>query len=330
MTWLQGIQVSHVNDIKTFTELKDLRKLSIYNSRRGKNEIIYGDILDLSGVENYKKLEVLELGFNKIKNLEPLANMFSLKEIYLNNNQISDLSPLKKLITLERLSFRKNNIYDASVLNPDIFDVIASLDHQTLTFIADKNGKLTNPLRGRDGKIPADIKTEGIFHWFQEPLQLTNCVLEDDGHTIRLKDKTKDGLLAWGFEYTDFFQGRMYVKHSSPLALKGGTSDKDAYAEGEIVKISASVPKGKKFVRWMVVSSDAKLDDPSSQNATFTMPTTGVEITAEYENLPSTEASGQLKSSYPATGDESNLPISLVLFAFSTLSLYSLRKRDFI
>ena len=96
-------------------------------------------IVDLSGMEQLKNLQVLRLGSNAIEDITPLAtltkltfldlyhnaisdigalsNLTSLRTLYLHNNTITDITPLANLTNLDYLILDENDISDATPLS---------------------------------------------------------------------------------------------------------------------------------------------------------------------------------------------------------------------
>ncbi|NLV73254.1 MAG: leucine-rich repeat domain-containing protein [Chloroflexi bacterium] len=61
-------------------------------------------IKDISGLENFKNLENLELHFHAISDISPLAGLTKLTRLSLGGNPISDLTPLAGLTNIESLT----------------------------------------------------------------------------------------------------------------------------------------------------------------------------------------------------------------------------------
>ena len=61
-------------------------------------------ITDISGLENFKNLEILELYFHAITDISPLAELTSLKQLMIGGNPIADISPLAGLTKLGSLT----------------------------------------------------------------------------------------------------------------------------------------------------------------------------------------------------------------------------------
>jgi len=83
-------------------------------------------ITDLSGLENFKNLEVLEAYNNAITDLTPITGLTHLREVDLGGNHVTDLTPLAgKDLTL--LALWGNNVTDISALagmdNLEILDL---------------------------------------------------------------------------------------------------------------------------------------------------------------------------------------------------------------
>ena len=61
-------------------------------------------IEDISGLENFKNLESLDLSLNAISDITPLAGLTSLKVLVLNGNPVADIAPLAALMNLKVLA----------------------------------------------------------------------------------------------------------------------------------------------------------------------------------------------------------------------------------
>lgn len=73
-------------------------------------------ISDLSGIEHFINLDILDISNNQIKDINPLSNLINLSRLYIDNNQINDVSPLTNLINLEHLNSNSNQISNVSPL----------------------------------------------------------------------------------------------------------------------------------------------------------------------------------------------------------------------
>ena len=83
-------------------------------------DLRWNKIKDVKPLKNLKKLEVLKINFNQIEDIKPLLNLTNIKELWLHNNKISDIRGIGKLTKLEHLdiSFNplKNGIKEISGL----------------------------------------------------------------------------------------------------------------------------------------------------------------------------------------------------------------------
>ena len=84
-------------DLEFFADAKQISAVSM-------------DIFDLTGLEEFKELEILDLDGNHISDLSPLRDLPSLTELRLGGSSVSDLSPLSGLKTLKVLNLRDNSI----------------------------------------------------------------------------------------------------------------------------------------------------------------------------------------------------------------------------
>lgn len=75
-----------------------------------------GDISDLSGIEQFPKIEYLGLSANKIQNIGPLAELKDLRQIDISDNQIQDFTSLKDLENLVLLDTKGNSNADCKSL----------------------------------------------------------------------------------------------------------------------------------------------------------------------------------------------------------------------
>ena len=73
-------------------------------------------ISDLNPISNLK-LEMLNAGGCRIKDVLPLKNMTTLVALYLHYNQINDVTPLLNLVNLKQLALLGNPISDYTILN---------------------------------------------------------------------------------------------------------------------------------------------------------------------------------------------------------------------
>ena len=80
-------------------------------------DITYGNITNLSGIENFTALNRIDFDHNNISDLSPLSSIIGLESIYASYNKISNLTPLKSLSSLECLRANDNKITDLSLIH---------------------------------------------------------------------------------------------------------------------------------------------------------------------------------------------------------------------
>ena len=73
-------------------------------------------INSIEGLEKFKSLTNLDLGFNQISDLTPLTSLTNLTELALRKNQISDIAPLTNLSKLTNLYLNSNKIFELTPL----------------------------------------------------------------------------------------------------------------------------------------------------------------------------------------------------------------------
>jgi len=94
------------------------------------------DISDITGLECFVNLQVLELRDNNISNISPLAGLINIRELGLWGNDVSDISPLAGLTNLEILHLHHNNISDISTLENLTFLHILHLPNNNISDIS--------------------------------------------------------------------------------------------------------------------------------------------------------------------------------------------------
>ena len=98
-------------------------------------DITYGNITNLSGIENFTALNRIDFDHNNISDLSPLSSIIGLESIYASYNKISNLTPLKSLSSLECLRANDNKITD--------FSTIQNLTNLKTLYLGD-NSDITN------------------------------------------------------------------------------------------------------------------------------------------------------------------------------------------
>ncbi len=156
----------------------------------------------LDGLENATALQEVEATGNSISDLKPIADNTWLEWLSLDGNKIKDVSPLKNISDLEGLNISKNSISDISPLK-DFEFVQFEANDQEISLDADAAGKVSNPLKARDGKIITDLSN------------LKNLKVE--GNELVLTDKSKEGSVEFSAE-DGAFTGTVTVKPSEAPA----------------------------------------------------------------------------------------------------------------
>ena len=100
-----------IKNIEGLRKLKNLQDLAIFSDSRLKINI------DLSPLENLKKLQSLGIEECQIKELETLSKLKTLKHLSLNNTKINNLTPILELKKLESLSLSNNRIADLNSIS---------------------------------------------------------------------------------------------------------------------------------------------------------------------------------------------------------------------
>lgn len=73
-------------------------------------DLRWNKIKDIKPLENLKQLEVLKIDFNEIEDITPLLSLTKLKELWIHNNKIRDIRGIKELKELKHLDLSLNPI----------------------------------------------------------------------------------------------------------------------------------------------------------------------------------------------------------------------------
>ena len=197
-----------IDSIKNFEKLNNL---SLY----------FTNLTDLNFLNtlHYKEnLTSLNLGVNKIKNLEPIEKFTSLETLDLRNNLIIDITPVKSLVNLKNLNLTNNDIVDIIPLeynknlqnlylkgNPKIDGNRANYSEKELKAL-DEIGKILD----RNGNIYLDSEQLGLFNNYKSidltsqnlstldllegMTQIENLTLTDN--KLTLEDKKSQDILS--------------------------------------------------------------------------------------------------------------------------------------
>ena len=103
--YLKQNRISEITELNQLVELEELDISHNFNINR------------ISGLDNQKKLEYLDLGCNNIAEISGLDNLRSLKVLNLNNNHIKKIEGLENLALLEELNLECNSIRKIEGIN---------------------------------------------------------------------------------------------------------------------------------------------------------------------------------------------------------------------
>ena len=135
-------------------------------------------IKDLSGLENFKNLEVLELHFHAITDISPLAGITNLTSLSLGGNQITDISPLAGLTNLTWLTLFNCQAQDYSPLSG-----LTNLDglligNSTISDVSVLSGLTKLQRLGLNDTQVSDVSPLANLTNLKE-LELANCPITD-------------------------------------------------------------------------------------------------------------------------------------------------------
>ena len=97
-------------------------------------------IKDISGLENFKNLEILELHFHAITDISPLAGLTKLANLSLGGNPIADITPLAGLTSLGALTLFSCQAQDYTPLANLTGLGMLLMDHSTISDVSMLSG----------------------------------------------------------------------------------------------------------------------------------------------------------------------------------------------
>jgi len=97
-------------------------------------------IKDISGLENFKNLEILELHFHAITDISPLAGLTKLTSLSLGGNPVTDITPLAGLTSLGSLTLFNCQTQDYTPLANLTGLGMLLLDHATISDVSMLSG----------------------------------------------------------------------------------------------------------------------------------------------------------------------------------------------
>ena len=221
-------------------------------------------IVDITGIEKFKNLKNLNLGYNKITNISALSSLEELNELDLCNNQIIDISALenhlRKLVILDLSENKISNIDSLSGLNDLqllVLDDNKIGDISKLTIIPGlevfiRNNKINVVTSEREVVLPqifSAAKDEESIIYTSNDLELTNCTISQDGTKVVVDDG----------------------KETAVVKIKGGD------ANGTTLTIEVQIPKttiqfeDENLYNQIVVQLEGLIDEHDDTNHSIKM-----------------------------------------------------------
>lgn len=160
---------------------------------------------DITGLEQLKKLQALDLADNRIAEIGPLAGLVELRLLDLEGNQVRDLAPLAALNRLEHLVLAGNRVREIAVLldlaglqsvdlsgNP--LGAVAISEQLAALEAAGVEVRFVLPLREPEGSLLFSSDPSGNYEIY--------AVDVDGGNLARLTDDPGDARFpAWSPDY---------------------------------------------------------------------------------------------------------------------------------
>lgn len=113
-------------------------------------------IKDISGLENFKNLETLDLSGHAIADITPIVGLKKLTSLLLDGNPITDIAPLVSLTSLQYLYLDDCPVPDYNVLE-DIYPNLKGRDFIIATSLRDLGFAMD------DGNILAEWRGDGVY-----------------------------------------------------------------------------------------------------------------------------------------------------------------------
>eukprot|EP01084_Bolivina_argentea_P230670 389135_1 len=150
---IQNIDVSN-NELQTLKNLSQLKYLKWINTSHNKLtefdlavewdinkntgnkslELInasHNNIIKLGCLFQHIHIEILDLSYNKLQNIDELSSLYLLRNLNISHNNITDLSPLNKL-SIIKLNAYHNNIHKMDAICP-IHMKICNMNENNIT-----------------------------------------------------------------------------------------------------------------------------------------------------------------------------------------------------
>lgn len=138
------------------------------------------ELRDLSFLEDFKDLEVLNLNGNRISKIEEIAGLTKLRKLDLGNNRIIYIQPLSELFELEELYLGNNQIISSSFLiNLKKLRIIELQFNELERFYLKRNiedPKITNHFSGFDKLDILRLFNNPICEMKPEVFEQENCI----------------------------------------------------------------------------------------------------------------------------------------------------------
>ncbi|MEL7644839.1 MAG: leucine-rich repeat domain-containing protein [Anaerolineaceae bacterium] len=119
----------------TLTEAQAVTRMSLSNDWQ-RTISVETPIKDLSGLENFTKLETLDLSYHAVPDISPLQGLTSLTSLSLAGNPVADVSPLAGLTRLRLLILSGSQAPDYSALANLVNLQVLLLDDSTISDLA--------------------------------------------------------------------------------------------------------------------------------------------------------------------------------------------------
>ena len=135
-------------------------------------------IKDISGLENFKNLEILELHFHAVTDISPLAGLTKLTNLSLGGNPVADITPLAGLTSLGSLTLFNCQAQDYTPLANLTGLGMLLLEHSTISDVSMLSGLTELWWLGLANTQVSDVSPLSTLTKLKK-LQLAECPVSD-------------------------------------------------------------------------------------------------------------------------------------------------------
>gem|GEM_PF-5089722 len=231
----------------------------------------------------------------------------SIKSLSIENKGITSLAGIQYFTGLTELNCSVNELKTLDVSNNTELTILECAVNQLTELDVSNNTELTalvcisNELKTLDVSKNTKLTYLDCYENQLKTLDVSNNTMLTNLNCSKNYMPNESAVTGLNTSLTKDFN---FAPQNYEVTVNGGTASQFKEEEVTIVTITASVPIGKQFKEWTVVSGEVTLANPKAATTTFTMPANAVEVTATYEDIPagvSVSTAAELKTALEAT-----------------------------